>query len=107
MTYTQKNVEPVLCPVHILKALASPCLSNRATLKAPRDVYTIIPSLLMDIIFYTPKGRSRCFGLDKQFEFARFSECQTQSVQKTPFVCMRYPLWKPAAKIVISFENTK
>ena len=31
------------------------------------------------------KGRSRCFAFDCQFEFARFSECQNQSVQKTPF----------------------
>ena len=42
----------------------------------------------MGIIIHL-KGRSRCFGLDKQFEFARFSECQTQSVQKAPlYVCV-------------------
>ncbi len=40
------------------------------------------------IIFYTSKGRSRCFVFDHQFEFARFSKRQNQSVQKTPLVCM-------------------
>ena len=39
--------------------------------------------------YYTSKGRSRCFGLDKQLEFARFLDRQTQSVQKTPlYVCV-------------------
>ena len=44
LLHTNKNVEPVLCPVYILKALALPCPSNRATLKAPRRCIYHIPS---------------------------------------------------------------
>ena len=32
-------MEPVLCPFHCIKAFALPCLSKRATLKAPRCVF--------------------------------------------------------------------
>ena len=35
-----------------------------------------------------PKGRSHCFVFDYQFEVAKFSKRQNQSVQKTPLICM-------------------
>ena len=51
-----KNVEPVLCPVHILKALALPCLSNRATLKAPRRCIYHSPPCVDGYNNYTSRG---------------------------------------------------
>ena len=64
LSYTHKNVEPVLCPVPRVEALASPYLSDRATLKAPRRcIYHIPPHDGYNN--YTPKGRSRCFVFDR------------------------------------------
>ena len=33
------------------------------------------------LYIYTPEGIHRCFVFDEQFEFARFLECQNQSVK--------------------------
>lgn len=76
---------------HILKALALPCPSNRATKKAPRNANkatTYIIYIDDGCNIYTSRGVPVALFLT-DIEFARFSGCQNQSVKKTPFyVCV-------------------
>ena len=70
-----KNVEPVLLLVPRVEAFALPCLSKRATLKAPRMcIYNSIPLISWHANvkrkngrngYNTPMRRPRCFVFDK------------------------------------------
>ena len=55
-----KNVEPVLSLVPLCKALALPCLSKRATLKAPRMCIYVIPTIRL----LTNNAKKKTEGMD-------------------------------------------
>ena len=128
---TKKKRGAVCYSFHVVKAFALPCLSKRATPKAPRWCY-INPfsatatgntmsngfvaivhqrgeSMLYIII---PWGVPCCFVLDKQFEVAKFLRRQNQSVQLR-LLCICLPTtitpqgfrhWCATAKIQTYFE---
>lgn len=91
ITYKQKTWSQSCARFHILKALALPCPSNRATKKAPRNANkatTYIIYIDDGCNIYTSRGVPVALFLT-DIEFARFSGCQNQSVKKTPFyVCV-------------------
>ena len=100
-----KNVEPVLLPVPQCKGSRIALFVETSNVESPTPmfIYIIYPSLFY-ITFMTrysssnikhPKGRSRCFAFDEQFELARFLHCQNQSVQKTPICIKSHPSVPP------------
>lgn len=99
--YIQKKrgVEPC-CPFHDVKAFALPCLSKRATSKAPRRcIYINQPFQLhprrntVAVIYNTPREASTVtLFLTNSLGFAKFLHRQNQSVQVNAlYICMTIP----------------
>lgn len=87
------------CPFHDVKALALPCLSKRATSKAPRRCMIIQPTCASNFKklntigapIIHPRGIHRCFVFDRQFGICEILTSSKPKRSVNAFLCICLP----------------